>query len=348
MFGPLKTLFDRQCLRAQEDAELVSRLDPARTALLADLIADVKRPERLSRLGAPWLDAARFTSRVASACAWLDGIPAAPGKGWSGMPLYFFQAASDAEDAEAHRAMLALERGEPEILRRYTAVFARLPTAAQYLPTHTKVSWMLEGGHAAGTLHLRPLFSTFSSYGHDWVMDGDRRPHPIKGRLVAYRVPDFPKILGVSPTVATDFFVRVVIHDLCHAYLPDTPREAEGFHNAASLASMGTLPPPRYRDLWESFIHAECVDFSFCLRAEGEIAAMRKALGTPTPVQEDILEGYRKWYAHPNAVRNRKEAWGLPDGASAETLRSKIEEARADGFRINLRLMRDSRLMVDP
>lgn len=345
MFGPLKTLFRRQCDRAEEDADLIGRLDPARTVLLADLLADVKRPERLALLGAPWLDAARFTSRVAAACAWLDGIPAESGKGWPNVPLYFFQSASDEEDAAAHRGMLGVEGGEPRVFRRYTRAYAHLPLAAQYLPMHTKISWMLEGsGHR---LRLRPLFSAFSTGDRPWVSDGEQAYHPVKGRLVGYRVPDFRRLLGVSPAVATDFFARVVVHDICHAYLPDTPRAAEGLHNVASIAAMGTLPPIAYRDRWEAFIHAECSDPAFVLRAADEIAGMRKALGIPSLVQEDVLEGYRKWYLHPNAVRKRA-AWGLAENAAPPELFARIEEARADGFRIYARLMSDARLMVDP
>lgn len=340
MFGPLKTLFDLQRRRHDEDRELVSRIDPSRTILLEDLIDDVKRPERLKPLGAPWLDAPRFTSRIASACAWLDGVRVAdPAKAWTGVPLYLFQAASDEDDAASHRAMLALEREEPAVFRRYTERYAHLPTGVQYLHIHARTSWMLEGAYADARLRLRPLFTTFSTYGQAWVMDGDRTYHPVRGKLVGYPVADLPSIIGVSPTVATDFLARVVVHDLCHAYLPTTPSAAEGFHNVAALAAMGTLPPIRYRDLWESFIHAECTDPVFCLRADAEIAAMRKALGTPSPTQGDILDGYRKWYAHPNAVRKRREIWELSDGASAAELLSKIDAARADGFRLYVRHM---------
>ncbi|GEM_PF-3164215 len=343
MFGPLKTLFDLQRRRAEEDADLIGRIDPTRTILLEDLIADTKRPARLALLGAPWLDAGRFTSRIAAACAWLDGIRVAEaGKGWAGVPLYFFQAASAEDDAAAHRAMLALEREEPAVFRRYTERYAHLPTGVQYLHLHARTSWMLEGSYADAKLRLKPLFTTFSTYSQAWVMDGDRTYHPVRGKLVGYPVTDLPAVLGVSPAVATDFLARVAVHDLCHAYLPTTPMEAEGFHNAAALAAMGTLPPIRYRDRWESFIHAECTDPAFCLQADGGIAAMRKALGTPSPTQDDILEGYRRWYAHTNAVRKRREAWGLPEGADAATLRSKIDEARADGFQQYLRLMKTS------
>lgn len=340
MFGPLKTLFGLQRRRAEEDADLVGRLDPPRTVLLEDLIADVKRPERLARLGASWIDAGRFTARLAAACAWLEGVAPASGvKGWDGVPLYFFQAASAEEDAAAHRALLAVEAEEPEIFRRYTKNYAHLPLAVQYLPTHTKVCTMLEGRYADADLRLRPLFSTFSTYGQGWVMDGDSTYHAVRGKIVGYRLTDFPRILGVSPGVATDFFARVVVHDLCHGFLPHTPNAAEGFHNAAALSAMGTLPPIPFRDRWEAFIHAEATDPAFCLRAGDEIAGMRKALGIPSMVEEDILDGYRKWYVHPEAARKRREIWGLPEGAGPADLLAKIEAARADGFRINIRHM---------
>ncbi|HTK59846.1 MAG TPA: hypothetical protein VL283_01440 [Candidatus Baltobacteraceae bacterium] len=340
MIGTLKTLFDRQRRRAEEDADLVGRLDPSRTVLLEDLIADVKRPERVALLGAAWLDAGRFTSRIAAACTWLDDIPViGEGKGWPGVPLYFFQAASDEEDVRAHRAMLALEVKDPPDLRSYTAAFAHLPLASQYLHIHSRTSWMFEGRHADASLSLRPLFSTFSTFGNTWVTDGDGIHHPVKGRMVGYRLPDFASLLDLSPPVATDFLARIVVHDLCHAYLPHTPKDAEGFHNVAALDAMDYMRDPPYRSPWEEFIHAECTDPSFFLRAAEEIRDVRKSFLKIPPFAEDILKGYRNWYLHPKALRKRREVWGLSDKPSRGELQERIQKARDDGFRLYLRHM---------
>jgi len=337
MFGPLKTLFDLQRRRAEEDGEFVSRLDPSRTVLLEDLIADVRRRERLALLGAPWLDAGRFTSRIAAACAWLEGVAPADGvKGWGGLPLMFFQAGSVEEDAREH------VRRCGDAASFYRERFAHLPPAVHYLHVFTNVFDSLEGTWESGYLKMRPMTGTYSSYRKPFAYDGAFVPKPVNGYFIGYRLTDYPWILGVGPTVATDFFARIVVHDLCHAFLPSTPSAAEGFHNVAALAAMGTLPPIPYRDRWESFIHAECVDPSFCLRARGEIAGMRTALGIPSMVEETLLEGFRRWYANAEAERKRREVWGLPRAADPSDLLAAIAQARRDGFRLNIRLMPDA------
>lgn len=342
MFGPLKMLFDAQ-LRHQAASEgFLSRLHPARTVLLTDLLRDTRDPAVVAKLGAPWLDAGRFTARVAAACVFLDGVARADGvKGWDGIPITFFQAGSALEDAREHQRRCSDRLGS-----FYARKFAHLLPGVHYLHVHANFSTRFHGSLKRGTLTIAPL-GAFSSY-DGLVYDGRRQAFQPPRRATGYRLTDYPWLLGISAAVATDYLARIVVHDLCHGFLPSTPFEAEGFHNAAALAAMGTLPPLRYRDRWESFLHAECTDPAFCLRAEAEIPGMRKALGVPSMVQEDILAHFAKWYANPNAARKRRENWGLPAGPGLSHLLAKIAEARADGFRINLRLMHDGRLTVDP
>jgi hypothetical protein len=343
MIGPLKTLFGRQRRAAEGSADFVARLDPARTVTLADLLADVKRSERLARLRAPWLDAGRFAARVASACAWLDGVARREDvPGWEGVPHVFIQPADAEEDAREH----ARRCGDATSF--YRDRNGHLPPAAMYLHVHTNVFDSLEGDWDARTLRMRPLTNTFSNYRRPFVYDRSFIPRATRGYHVGFALTDLPALLDVGPAVATDFFARIVVHDLCHGFLPRTPFAAEGFHNVAALRAMGTLPPIGYRHLWEGFVHAECADPTFVLRARTEIAAMRKALGTPSPLEEDVLRGYARWYANAEAERKRRELWGLPSGAGPAELFAKIEEARLDGFRLYVRLMSDARLMVDP
>jgi hypothetical protein len=334
MIGPLKTLFDLQRRRAEEDAEFVSRLDPSRTVLLGDLLADVRRPELLARLDAPWLDAGRLASRVAAACAWFEGVTLAEGvQSWDGLPLMFFQAGSAEEDAGEHMRRCG------DAMSFYRERFGHLPPAVHYLHVHTNVFDSLDGEWGSGYMKMRPMTGTYSSYRRPFAYDGKFVPKALNGYVIGYRVTDLPSILGVGTEVASDFFARIVVHDLGHAFLPRTPMKAEGFHNVAMLDAMGTLPPIRYRDRWEGFVHAECTDPSFCLRARDEIAGMRKALGIPSMVEECLLAGYGKWYANAEAERKRRELWGLPRRAQAVDLLDAIETARADGFRINIRHM---------
>ena len=345
MLGPLKTLLDRQSRRLDEDAEFVSRLDPTRTATLADLLADVRDPVKLARLGAPWLDPGRLTARLASACLWLEDAALEEGvKGWDGVPLYFLQAGSPEEDAAAHRALLEEEAEYHPDLRLYTGRFGRLPPAIHYLPTHTKVSMGLVGTHAGRDLRIRPHSSTFSCYADPFVYDEERAPRPVRGKIIGYRLTDYAALLGVPPAVATDVFARVVVHDLLHAYLPHTPFPLEGFHNVVALEAMGKLPMPECQDAWERLVQLECTDPFFCLRAGSEIAAVRRAEVSLSPVQEDFLGALARWYVSP-AARNRRIAyWDIPVDAPEhhvrQVLKDRIRPAKADGFRLYVRHLR--------
>ena len=345
MIGPLKTFFDHQWRRLEEDADFVSHLDPSRTATLADLIADVRSPERLALLDAPWLDAGRFTARVAAACLWLEGVSLEDGvKGWPGIPLIFFQAGSIEEDAAAHRDLLEEEREYHSELRLYTRRYAHLPPAIHYLPTHTKICTALKGTYAARDLRMRPHFTVFSSYADPLVYDEEHAYRAVRGRIVGYRLTDYAALLGVSAVVATDLFARVVVHDLCHGFLPSTPFKLEGFHNVVSLQAMGHLPEPSYGDAWERLVHVECTDPFFCLRAGREIAATRRAEVSLSPVQEDFLASLANWYVSPSAIQKRIAYWDLPSAASdaltLHVLKDRIRWAKKDGFRLYVRLMK--------
>ena len=339
MDGPLATLLAQQRRRRMEDVSFAGHLDPGRTVFLEEIIHDARRPERLALLAAPWLDAPRFTERMDAACAWLEEVTRADGvKGWDGLPLIFFQAGSDEEDGEEH-----LRRCQD---RFYAERLRHLPPAVQYLHTRTNVYQRLEGAWEDRRLRIGSLNAIYSSYRKPLVYDGDLNPQKIRGFVIGYRLTDYPWILAVSPLVATDYLARIVVHDLCHAFLPSTPSAAEGFHNVAALDAMGELPPIPYRDAWETFVHAECTDPTFCLRAGREIADVRQALGIPSLVQEDFLAKLAKWYVHPEALRKRDVHWGIPMDApedeQADLLRRRIREAQADGFRLNIRLMKAS------
>lgn len=347
MIGPLKTLFDRQSRRLEEDAEFVSHLDPSRTATLNDLIADVRRPERLALLDAPWLDVPRFSARLAAACLWLEGVAIEEGvKGWPGIPLMFFQAGSVQEDALEHWRLVEQEAEEPAALRLYTKRYGHLPPAVQYLHTHTKICTALQGTYAERSLRMRPHFTVFSSYTDPLVYDQAHAFRPVRGRIVGYRLTDLAALLGVSSAVATDVFVRIAVHDLLHGFLPSTPFQLEGFHNIVALQAMGRLPESPYRDAWERFVHAECTDPFFCLRATREIAEVRRAIEPPSLVQEDYLSSMVGWYASPNALRKRVAYWDLPADApeslAIRILEDRIRFAKNDGFRLYVRHMKRS------
>lgn len=341
MIGPLKDLCGILERRRAENANFAKRLHPGRTVFLPELLADIRRKERIALLEAPWLDAGRFTARIAAACVFLDGVTRAEGvKGWDGMPLVFIQSGSVDEDALQHM----------EILRRdssghYAERFAHLPPAVHYLHTHPNFTSFMRGRWKRGTLVVSPHFG-FAPERELRAHDRTFRTFHLKKLALGYRLTDYPSILGVGPTVATDYFARMVVHDLCHYFLPSTPFVVEGFHNVIALAAMGALPSIPHTDDWERFVHAECVDPTFCLRAGREIDHVRRALGVPSLVQEDFLAALAKWYVHPRAAEKRERHWNLSrafaEGDASIRLRELIQGAQADGFRLYVRLMQNA------
>src|SRR5688572_25135595 len=185
MFGPLKSLFDVLRRRHAEDPGFASRLHPGRTVFLSEMIADIKKPERIALLGAPWLDAGRFTARIAAACVFLDGVARAQGvRGWEGMPLVFLQSGSADEDARQHLDILAFDRSG-----HYAERFAHLPPAVRYLHTHAQFAHAMKGKWKRGTLVIQPHFYLATGEG-TLVYDGGRRPYRTKGRVLGYRLTD--------------------------------------------------------------------------------------------------------------------------------------------------------------
>jgi hypothetical protein len=308
-------------------------LHPERTVRLVELLGDLKKPERLGLLRAPWLDAGRFTARINSCAVFLDGVAHSDGvHGWDGLPLVFLQSGSDAEDAYRHVRTLAEDTSGFASER-----FGHLPANVRYLHTHANFSDRMRGTLKRQSLVIDAL-AQFATGVPSIVYDGGHRPFPTKHRILGYRLTDFPALLGVSATVATDYFARIVVHDLCHYYLPRTPFRLEGFHNVAALAAMGELPEIMHQDAWARLVHAECTDPSFCLRAGRMIAEARAEIGRLSPVQEDFVGALRNWYCYPMAAEKRFHAWGLLPGPTeadaAAQLREVIERARRDGFRI--------------
>ncbi|HJV32526.1 MAG TPA: hypothetical protein VJ694_00710 [Patescibacteria group bacterium] len=335
MIGPLKKLFAVQARRRVEDADFAARLDPERTVFLEEMIADVRSRDREALLRVPWLDVPLLTARLAAACVFLEGVARVDHvRGWSGLPLVFFQAGSAEEDAEEHA------RRCNDTMGFYGERFGHLPPAIQYLHIHTNVFERLEGAWEDRRLRVGKLNALYSSFRKPFVYDGAFRPFAVQGYAIGYRMTDFPGILDVSPTVATDYFARLVVHDLCHGFLPTTPNAAEGFHNAASLCAMGTLPPIAYRTAWERLIHQESVDPAFCLRAQDEIDEAVRGTPVLTPTQQAILSKFRAWYLSARA-RDRRRRWNLPAdlAGAASALRERVDEACADGFRLYVRLM---------
>lgn len=339
MIGPLRELFDVLERRRVMNESFVRLLHPERTVFLSEVIGDIRRPDRIALLDAPWLDAGRLTSRIASACIFLDKVARVDGvKGWEGMPFVFLQSGSYAEDAHQHLEILTRDSSG-----HYAERSAHLPPTAHYLHTRPNFSASMRGRWKHGTLVITPL-TGFSTESGLRAYDRTFQPFHLRTAALGYRLTDYSRLLGVSPRVATDYFARMVVHDLCHYFLPPTPPRLEGFHNVVSLMALGRLPDLSYRDAWEGFVHAECTDPFFCMRAGREIDEVLRSIEKASALKMEFIGSLAKWYVHPNALRLRVAYWDLPADASLDLsiriLSERIRFAMNDGFRLYDRLLK--------
>ena len=157
--------------------------------------------------------------------------------------------------------------------------------------------------------------------------------------VLGYRVPDWPRHLGVSDVVGTDYLLRQVIHDLGHQRLPVLNPDIDSLHNAVMLSAMG-VKENRHAGLWETIVHRECTDPYFYV--DGEDLIREALLLALTPLQEYYLKRLLRWYA--GKKHHEKMAWLWNIEASwksswkREQMRIVLEEMCGDGFmRYNLK-----------
>lgn len=294
-------------MRGQETEReaFLSRLDASRTVTLAGLLEDGSPAKK--RIDASWIDMRRLRNRFgALAGTFLARLPRSV-PGLDRLPLIFLQASPAAEDEEEFRRRSA-EFGEV-----FTGRFGGRPPQACYLHTETNFFGDLQA--AQGGLIVQPLGGFSSKSLALCEKEADWRNGPT---IVGFRVPDYPRLLGVSAGTATDYLARLLIHDIGHGVLNPTPPEAEGMHNLLMIWVMQAKPSrQRLRKLsdWEALVLSECTDPFFYL--EGWLMRYAEAWFRShvalTPVQKALLEQYRKWYFSAAAKRKREKAWRFSD-----------------------------------
>ncbi|MBI4022898.1 hypothetical protein HY375_01925 [Candidatus Berkelbacteria bacterium] len=298
----LAPLIERQVEAEAEHRLLFQRLDHARTVTLRELLTDAAAPERLQ---APWLNLAVIQTRFGRATEWLhqhQGVGRV--RGWQHLGPVFFQASPLAEDEAEHSRRLADPYGFC-----YAERFQDLPAQAAYLVTNygsTPVG-MEEGWQRGWTLWPLSGFSSLLCFGGDAVW---REYFRSRRTAVGNRVPDWPSLLGVGGAVATEYLVRLVIHDLGHSFLPTIGPLRESYHNVMMLRAGGGPGLVDPGSDWESLVLAECTDPYFPMQAARLLESWRDRIGELTPVQRFLLNLWSRWYV-PTCSRRRQRYWGL-------------------------------------
>jgi hypothetical protein len=267
-------------------SDFLASLDQGRTATLSQVL----RCEGTGKLDAGWLNIRLLTLRLESCCNFFSLIADHPWLyGWSQMPLIFFQKVDPEEERKWHEELL-----NDDDLSNYRHRYGRYNPDNFHL--HTEVSWVGILRPSGSMFPLRP----FTSRG----LGGEWRQRPM---ILGYWLPDYPRILGVSNSIATDYLARILIHDIGHGFIPSPPPEREDLHAVTMQYALG-MPPIVGSNMWERLVHAEAVNPYFFLTSEEEIRyAWRFGHQyMESSTQWHLLQGLRKMYSsQENKARER-------------------------------------------
>lgn len=306
-------------------ADFLGMLDAGRTVTIRQLLEEPKLAAE--KLGASWLNTELFGRRIRSALRFLFSIPGHENvPGIDGLSLMFFQSSPIEEDRIEFE-----ERCEDDfgfVARKHRD--QGIPPQVLYLHTSSNFCTRLADGHPK---RIRPLLM-FSSLDIARSPDFGPKLEP-GGKIIGHRVPDFPSILGVSRNTATDYFARIVTHDLGHGWLPSVSFASEELHNAVMLLANGAdniFGHPT--EIWEQVVHAECTDPFFCLYGEDALADFIEA--TLNPAQKHYLDKLIEIYSRSGLGPSREEVWGFAEDDGIECRKSGImaviDELRKTGF----------------
>lgn len=312
------------CQQALEDryANFLASLDPSRTVTLRQLLTSREPPEKLQ---ADWLRPSVFTSRMAALGNFIDALPRKNGiVGWNDVPLVFFQAAPPEEDQAEHD--FRVENG----YTLYARARFNLPPQTSYLIGET--NWMsLLTDTPRG--RVVPALHPFSNRGNSLLHLPEDAPQVPNGRVLGYRLPNYPALLGrVGGSTATNYVARIVGHDIGHAVLPGVDLPREELHNVTMLNAMFD-GRPRFKNGWEQMISDECCDPLYFLRANRDIS---RGDAGKDPLRRHIVNWLLRTYVN-GADERQRELWGIDDLDMPLRMRRKVVQRvllvmRADAY----------------
>ena len=324
----MKTIDDLLALQGDLEhtyAPFLRTLHPS-TVTLRELVT---KPEASAmRLSAPWLDIDIVRARFEALAAFFGRLGTHPR-----LPrhtrLVFFQPPVPEEDRKEH------ERLMEDVW--YRDRFGTFPMAFSRL--HVSPKWLsgLSGSWSTGNRRLLPLGYGYVTQEAEDILG--REPVSIEEEEIVRRaaighvVPNVPTLLGVGNDTATDYFLRGIIHDIGHRWLPPIDSKSDSLHNAVMLDAIGTVNAD-HESPWETMVHRECTDPYFYVDGKRYLDACR---GLPLdPLQAYLLSRLRRWYASPTHLAKRSQLWDIDllwDGAQARVqMRTVLEEMHGDGF----------------
>lgn len=323
--GAIANLLKKQEALESQFKDFLASLDQRRTVTLRQLLTE---DTALKTLSAPWLNQKRFAKRIEAACIFFEQLTP-HFRLESKRRLVFFQTSRANEDRHEHKKMLAKDSYYAEKYQKRGG--DTLPP--QYLYLHTNPIWMeLVGDWKSGNRQIRPLTGCTN---YNWKMVFREFPgRDARANVLGFRVPKWPTLLGVSNDVATDYFARMVIHDLGHEVLPQLNPAIDSLHNAVMIHAMDVHEPTDYKTFWEKIVHKECTDPYFFV--DGWTLLEQCTLEDLAPLQRYLLTRFIGWYDSPTHTKHMTWLWDIQPGSSSSigraTAKKVILEMCADGF----------------
>lgn len=321
----LSEFLETQAALENKFYDFVGTLDTARTVTLRQLLM---HQGALARLEAPWLNVSLFERRLSAALEFLASLPPHPRLAErTKRPLIFFQSSPEEEDMQEE----ARRQQDFFYGRKNRGMDSDTPRQAFYC--HTDPMWFeLTGSWDSGNRRIRALgaFANFTWSEVYRAFPGSDSYADVYG----FRVPDWPKLLGVCNDTATDYLARIIIHDIGHNFLPLIPPKMDSLHNAVMLYALGPQPTQRYSTPWEEVVHRECTDPYFPIIGK---ALLERCDPTQLQsLQRYLLKRFNGWYNSPGHRKNLQHLWGIKPGTllpdACAHLRHTVEHMCSDGF----------------
>lgn len=309
-----------QQARAQRGrlAEALRSFDESRTVTLYNLLCN---PSLVRKIKAGnWLDVARLERHIRAYCDFMHLVRRDIKYDEA---LVFFQATSPGEEERFFK------------VRKSDSDHSCWEEA--YFLTHMRPTASTDGSWSRETRQVKPGTVFINEGAKGIVQDPKSAPGVRSGSMIGYRVPNYAHMLGVSRTTATDYFARIIIHDLGHSALPRVAAGREMLHDVAMVRAMN-LPAPSSKALdFEHLVRIECCD-PYAFLYLGEIVGNMSTKGF-SPVQRAFHAALVQKYSH-KALEAAGPLWGLTrlseEGDDLRDLRThvdaRIEHLQHTGF----------------
>lgn len=324
----IEGLLANQAALADRFKPFVSSLHKGRTATLQDVLIC---SENVARLNAPWLNQELFRRRIAAAQAFLENLedhPRLPKR----QRLTFFQSSQSHENGLYHRELLSGQMGFYQDIYE-KSVGKGQPPEAWYFHTNPMWSFRLQGSWKKKNRTIPPLGGFMNKWGFDSEVVEGTTKEIGETIVLGLRVPHWPSMLGVSNDTATEYFARIVIHDLGHSWLPHLDSRTDSLHNAVMLTA-ANAEVSAHASLWERVVYRECTDPLFYVDGYELLRQCDELM--LEPLQKYLLKKLRRYYDSKRHRTLMKALWGIdpewPLKQQRLQLRKVVTEMCSDGF----------------